>query len=420
MSDIIAITEPDEFRAGWPVVLACFCTAVFAWGFGFYGQSVYFADLHATYGWPASLIASATTVYYLIGGLLLAYVHRAMARLGPRLLLASGAIVLGLGAIWLGHAQAPWQLYAAGIVMAIGWAATTTTAIATTLAHWFDRRRGLALSLALNGASAGGFIVTPILARIVHRLGLQQGVTLLVAIGLVILLPMILAGVGRVPSAVRPTQAGSAAGPDAEWLPAFANQAEVLRSARVWSIAAPFALALAAQVGFIVHQLAFLRPHLGNAGAANAVAATAFAAAAGRLAMAPVIDRMNQRVASAASFVSQAMGLALMLALPDQPAALYIGSIVFGLSVGNVITLPALIVQREFASQSFGLVIGLISMLGYTLLAFGPTLLGVARDATGGYGAALLLCIALQLTGAVVVLIRPRAIAGGRQVSKQE
>ncbi|HTI82950.1 MAG TPA: hypothetical protein VL614_21050, partial [Acetobacteraceae bacterium] len=91
-----------------------------------------------------------------------------------------------------------------------------------------------------------------------------------------------------------------------------------------------------------------------------------------------------------------------------QPAALYAGSIVFGLSVGNVITLPALIVQREFAAQSFGLVIGLISMVGYTLLAFGPTLLGVAHDATGGYGAALALCIVLQLAGAVIILIRPR------------
>ena len=412
MSESIAISEPDEFRAGWPVVLACFCTAVFAWGFGFYGQSVYFADLHATRGWPASLIASATTVYYLIGGLLLAYVHRAMALLGPRLLLASGAIVLGLGAIWLGRAQAPWQLYAAGIVMAVGWAATTTTAIATTLAHWFDRRRGLALSLALNGASAGGFIVTPILAHIVHRQGLQQGVTLLVAGSLILLLPMILAGVGRVPSADRPAAPESTGRSDTKRLPAFANQAEALRSVRVWSIAAPFALALAAQVGFIVHQLAILQPHLGNEGAANAVAATAFAAAAGRLAMAPVIDRLNQRIASAASFASQAMGLALMLVLPDQPVALYIGSIVFGLSVGNVITLPALIVQREFAAQSFGLVIGLISMVGYTLLAFGPTLLGVARDATGGYGAALLICIALQVAGAVVVLIRPPSRRG--------
>src|SRR6185437_10807908 len=33
----------SEFRLGWPVVLACFCMAVFSWGFGFYGQAVYLA-----------------------------------------------------------------------------------------------------------------------------------------------------------------------------------------------------------------------------------------------------------------------------------------------------------------------------------------------------------------------------------------
>lgn len=390
------------------MVLAGFCIAVFAWGFGFYGQSVYFADLHATHGWPASLIASATTVYYLAGGLLLAYVHRAMDLLGPRILLASGAVVLGIGAMWLSRVTAPWQLYAAGLVMAVGWSATTTTAIATTLAHWFDQRRGLALSLALNGASGGGFIVTPILARMVRAFGLGPGVCWLVLCALAILLPVILIGVGRVSSAGQGTSARHTVQGKAEGLPAFATQTEALRSVRVWSIALPFALALAAQVGFIVHQLAFLQPHLGSGGAANAVGATAFAAAAGRLAMAPLIDRLHQRLASAASFASQAVGLALMLALPNQPAALYAGSIVFGLSVGNVITLPALIVQREFAAQSFGLVIGLISMVGYTLLAFGPTLLGVARDATGGYGAALALCIVLQLAGAVIIFFRPR------------
>ncbi len=408
MSQVVAVPEVGEFRRGWPVVLACFCTAVFAWGFGFYGQSVYFADLHATRGWSASLIASATTVYYLTGGVLLICVHRAIDLLGPRLLLASGAVVLGVGTIGLSRSQAPWELYAWGIVMAIGWAATTTTALATTLAYWFDRRRGLALSLALNGASAGGFTVTPVLALLVHSMGLERAVLLLVSGGLAILLPVILLGVGRVSVIDRAAASRGQARsirmacrrPRPSW-----RRCAACGSGR---IAVPFALALAAQVGFIVHQLAFLIPRLGTAGAANAVAATAFAAAAGRLAMSPVIDRLNQRIASAVSFASQACGLALMLALPDEPAVLYAGSILFGLSVGNVITMPALIVQREFAVRSFGLVIGLTSMVGYTLLAFGPTLLGVARDATGGYGAALVLCIVLQLTGAVIVGFRPR------------
>ena len=125
----------------------------------------------------------------------------------------------------------------------------------------------------------------------------------------------------------------------------------------------------------------------------------------GRLALATVIDRLNQRRRVGDQLRQPGGGLALMLALPDRSWALYVGSVVFGLSVGNVITLPALIVQREFAAQSFGMVIGLSSMVGQAVLSFGPTLLGGARDLTGGYAAALMLCIALQLVASVMILV---------------
>jgi cyanate permease len=36
----------------------------------------------------------------------------------------------------------------------------------------------------------------------------------------------------------------------------------------------------------------------------------------------------------------------------------------------------------------------------------GPGLLGVVRDASGGYAAALALCMALEIIAAVVVLLR--------------
>ncbi len=183
--------ETSEFREGWSVVLVCFCVATFAWGFGFYGQSVFLAELHATRGWPTSLIASATTVNYLTGAVLLTCVHRAIDKLGPRLLLAGGTAIMAVSAIGLSRVQAPWQLYLCSTVMAIGWAGTTTTAIALTLAYWFDRRRGLALSLALTGASAGGFTIAPLLVRLVHRMGLEQAVLLLALGGLAILLPMV-------------------------------------------------------------------------------------------------------------------------------------------------------------------------------------------------------------------------------------
>jgi len=41
--------DPDhELATGWPSIVACAATAVFAWGFGSYGQAVYLSELQRT------------------------------------------------------------------------------------------------------------------------------------------------------------------------------------------------------------------------------------------------------------------------------------------------------------------------------------------------------------------------------------
>jgi MFS family permease len=408
-TDIAAPAGAKELQSYWPAILACFVTAVFAWGFGFYGQSLYVAELRRINDWPASLAASAATCMYLTGAVLLTVLHRALDRLGARLMLGGGAVILGAGAVGLSWSSAPWQLFGASLIMAVGWSATTTTAIATTLALWFDQRRGLAISLALNGASVSGFTVLPALAGLTHHVGLGTSVPVAVAVALAVILPVVVLGIGRIgPATAQRRSQLRSVGPEVDSRPVFTSNATALRDRLFWSVALPFALALAAQVGFIVHEVSFLLPRLGVTGAGLAVGCTSFAAMAGRLGLGFVIDRLNQRLASAISFASQAGGLGLMLAMPHSATALYAGCIVFGFSVGNVITFPSLIIQREFAAASFGLIMGLSSAVGQFTLALGPALLGLVRDATGGYFVAVCLCITLQLVAAVLVLHRSR------------
>lgn len=177
-----------------------------------------------------------------------------------------------------------------------------------------------------------------------------------------------------------------------------------LRSFRFWTVTAPFALALLAQVGFLVHQIAFLEPTIGRSHAAAAVALTVAMSILGRLALGTVIDRLNQRAAAAVSLVSQAAALLVMTQTKD-PAALFTACAVFGLSIGNLITFPALIIQREFTASSFGMLIALSTAIGQFTYACGPGLLGVIRDMTGGYTAALALCVLLDLAAAAIVLL---------------
>ncbi len=85
-------------------------------------------------------------------------------------------------------------------------------------------------------------------------------------------------------------------------------------------------------------------------------------------------------------------------------ALLFVACAVFGLSVGNLITLPAMVIQREFDAASFGMLVGLSTAIGQFTCVVGPGLLGLLRDLTGGYAAPLALCIALELAAAAAVL----------------
>ena len=87
----------------------------------------------------------------------------------------------------------------------------------------------------------------------------------------------------------------------------------------------------------------------------------------------------------------------------------FFASALFGFSVGNVITLPALIIQREFDPRSFGVLVSLTGAIGQCFNAFGPGIIGLLRDASGSYALPFYGCIGLELTAAVLIMIRGRA-----------
>jgi cyanate permease len=152
-----------------------------------------------------------------------------------------------------------------------------------------------------------------------------------------------------------------------------------------------------------VHQIALLEPKIGRAGAGFAVSVMTFTAIAGRLSLGLVVDRLDPRLVTAGSLVSQAAALLVILQTDRVPMILAACS-VFGFSVGNLITLPPLINHREFSAASFVAVMGLSNAISGTVSALGPGLVGLVRGWSGDYDAVLALCIAFELAAAVIVV----------------
>jgi MFS family permease len=380
----------------WVVVSCAFLVAMCGWGFGFYGPGVYMAGLHALHGWPTSLVASAVTLYYLASAALIVFLADAFERFGPQRVVLAAAGAMALGVALLPLAWAPWQVFPIFLVMAIGWAGMSGAAVNAIVAPWFDAKRGLAVSLALNGSSTGGIVVTPILVFLTSRLGFQAGLHVAVVAMLVLMAAVTLAFRRPPPQLI--TAGGGVA----------VTRAALLVDRRFVTMCVAFALGLVAQVGFLTHQVSYLLAFVDAPGAALAVSLTTIAAVTGRTATGFVLDRLDARAVSAVNFAVQAVALALLLRA-ESTAPVYVGCVLLGLSVGNMVTLPSMIVQAEFPPEAFGRVISLLLSINQFTFAFGPAILGALRDWWGDYGAAFALCLGLQVIAAIVVLAgRPR------------
>jgi predicted MFS family arabinose efflux permease len=401
-----AIDETSVRYDGWRIVAVCFLVATFGWAFGFYGQSVYLAELHRIHGWPTSLISTATTFFYLFGALLVAFVSEAIRAFGPRNCMLVGVVAMASAVALIGQVAAPWQLYAVNALLAFGWAGTSLGMITNTLGLWFDSKRGMAISLALNGASFGGIVGVPLIVTAIGRFGFPDAMITAAIVMVLLLAPVIVIFVGRPPD--RTTSVATSVTADAP--SASRIRAQAFGDTGFLTVSIAFALVLFAQVGFIVHLISFLDPVIGRDRAAIAVALMTAMAVVGRVLFSFVIDRLNQRLASAISFVSQAVALTAIINLQND-IALMAACALFGFSVGNLITLPALIVQREFDPRSFGVLVSLITAINQVTYAFGPGVIGLLRDASGSYSLPFYGCIVLELTAAALIMVRGRCKA---------
>lgn len=388
---------------GWRIVAACMVIATVSWSLGIYGMGVYVYALATEKGFSISTVSTAVTCAFVVSASLMVVIGRLIARFGSRPIVSTGILVMALAITAMSRAQEAWHVYAAFISLGLGMACISTNTIGTTLAPWFERHQGRAMSTAMLGASVGGMIGTPLLMAGIHRFGYQATALLAGVAGMLLVLPLALfvlkkrpQDIGLLPDGAAP--AAQSAPPQPAWR---GRTAVATRQFRSHIIA--FGLAFVVQIGFISHHVPLAVPVLGEAGAAMAVTLAAVAAFGGRLLLARYADRIDARKAGAGVLLVATVALLGMALLPGA-GALMAMSILYGLTIGNITTLAPLIIRREFGAASFGVVFGMAATIHQLFMALGPSLYGILRDAFGGYAPALLLSGALNIVAAVLLV----------------
>lgn len=373
---------------GWRVVAAAFAIAVFGWGLGFYGPPVYLEVVRQSRGWPIALVSGAVTLHFLVGLAIIPNLPTLYRRIGLPIVTFAGGVVMALGVLGWALAAAPWQLYAAALLSGAGWSALGAVAVNAIVSPWFAAKRPLALGVAFNGGSVGGVIFSPFWVALIDHVGftsaaLVVGVVMLVTLGALSALIL-----GRTPESLNQI-------PDGELFKGASSSGAAFRESAIpaarirlfhdrafLTLCAGMTLALFAQTGIVAHLVSVLAPVLGRQGAGLAAGAVGVSAVVGRLAVGSRADgKSNWRAIASFSLVAQALGCeVLMQAHGSSPALLIVGAVLFGLGVGNAISVPPVIANLEFPSADATRAVALIVAISQGAYAIAPAAFGLLRQ----------------------------------------
>ena len=118
---------------------------MFGWGVGFYGPAIFLHTVVETRGWSVGIVSAAVTAHFLLGAALVANMPAIYARFGLPRTTMFNAVCLALGTAGWALAAVPWQLFAATLISAVGWAGTGAMAVNTAIAPRFEIHRPAAL-----------------------------------------------------------------------------------------------------------------------------------------------------------------------------------------------------------------------------------------------------------------------------------
>jgi uncharacterized membrane protein len=386
MSPEPAAARPRFF--GWTVVAGAFLLAVSGWGLGFYGPPVFLHAIRETRGWSLSLISVAVTIHYLVGAITVANLPAIYRRFGIPLATKVGAIALVVGLLGWALAASPWQLFLAAALSGTGWIMLGAAAVNAIVSPWFVRSRPAALAMAYNGASVGGILFSPLWVFAIGTLGFPMAVA--VVGGVIVVLLWVLADRVFAPT---PESLGQSPDGDAPGDPSVSLTSPLARplpGPLIWrdtaflTLTLGTSLALFAQVGLIAHLFSLMVPALGAQWAGIAMATATVAAVTGRSLVGWFMPAgADRRFVASVSYAIQIGGcLALIVGGGTSPAFIWIGVLLFGLGIGNLVSLPPLIAQVEFVREDVPRAVALMVAVGQAFYAFAPAAYGLVREWT--------------------------------------
>ena len=384
---------------GWVIVGAGALMGCVAIG-ALFSLAVFLQPMSEATGWSRTGISSAMTLDFLAMGVA-AFGWGALSdRFGPRIVVLSGALLLGLGLALASRATSLLEfqlLY--GIVVGIAAGAVFAPMIAT-VTGWFDRHRSLAVSLVSAGMGVAPMTISPFAQWLISAHDWRTAM-LTIAIGAWALL---------VPAALlvrrAPEDTASSAGMPSEGGKGM-TVAQALRSPQFIVLSLTFFCCCAAHSGPIFHTVSYaLACGLPAMTAVTIYSVEGLAGLGGRILFGLLGDRFGARRVVVAGLMVQAVGAGSYYFTRDA-GEFYAVAILFGMAYGGVMPLYAVLAREYFPMRIMGTVFGGAAMVSSLGMALGPAVGGWIFDTFHGYGYLYIASFGMGLAAVAIALAFP-------------
>jgi len=363
----------------WLIVLALFVvTYGISTPLAAYG--VFLPVLAEAFGWSRGALSTALSINLLLGGVAGFAIGAAADRHGPRVMLVITVALAGAGFALVGVIGALWQLYVfVGVLGGIGMSSFYLLA-ATTVSHWFEERRALAIALVLVGFNLGYISAGPLAAWLISHVGWRAAYALLGGgCGMLTMLAALTVRLPR-PGEVPPRRATAAGAPARDM-----TLRQALADPRQWYLSASWFLTGGLALMISVHIVPFARDQgVGLAAASLGLTAYGVGSATGRVGSGVVSERLGALRTIQIGFLVQIVALIGIWWSPS-PVALLTALVAFGFGFAAADTMFTKVIPDVFGMRAIGAIMGVLA-LGWRLgAALGPATAGFVYDATGSY-----------------------------------
>lgn len=414
MSIAKKLADGSSFYYGW-IIVAVALISMAIW-FGIRSSfSVFYVALLDEFRWSRGASAGVQSMAMITYTIMAPLVGGLIDRFGPRRVIAPGILILTGGLLLCSRIEMLTQFYIFyGVVVGTGIACIGIISYSAILAHWFEKKRGLASGIAVSGMGLGTFVMVPISQSFISMWGWRMTFIVTACLVFIILLPanaLFLRHkpqeIGQHPDGLNPTDSNQENHshnqphntPNNDW-----SLGKAAHTLRFWSlIIFPF-------IGFIgvfiiiVHQVRFLVDQgMDKMTAAFIFAIVGIISSIFRIFWGWLSDRIGREITYTMGMVCGCLGVGSLLLFEINGSAVFTYSffVLFGMGWGVSAPMFMAVAADLFKGRIFGLIYGLVEAGIGVAGAFGAWIAGFIFDKTQSYQPAFILAIVTLLLSCI-------------------